>query len=171
MHTLYERECRMWGSAVCWCICALYSWVVRLWICKGSLRQNYGLRECIGVLYICVYDKWREFMHLCVYVSICVCEVVESTERGGNAHSLVWAHVLDTEKYRLRGKDLRREKETDGTRQSWTDGTAVTDIFNERLRTENSCSVTSINENLHESQAKGNGFIHLQFCFLMQWVF
>lgn len=36
------------------------------------------------------------------------------------------------------------------------DGTAVTHIFNERLRTENSCSVTSINENLHESQANGN---------------
>lgn len=50
----------------------------------------------------------------------------------------------------------RRLGEREGNRQSWTNGTAVTDIFNERFRTENSCSVTSINENPHESQANGN---------------
>jgi len=54
--------------------------------------------------------------------------------------------------YRLK----KRLGERQGNRQSWTDGTAVTDIFNERLRTENLCSVTSINENLHESEANGN---------------
>jgi len=42
--------------------------------------------------------------------------------------------------YRLK----KRLGEGQGNRQSWTDGTAVTDIFNERLRTENLCSVTSI---------------------------
>lgn len=73
---------------------------------------------------------------------------------------------MDTKKYRLRGKGRLGERER--SRQSWMDGTAVTDIFNERLRTENLCSVTSAIENLRESQANGNlGFSHLQVCLLI----
>lgn len=46
-----------------------------------------------------------------------------------------------------------REKET---HESWMDGTAVSDIFNERLRTENLCFPSSINENPDESETHDN---------------
>lgn len=60
---------------------------------------------------------------------------------------------MDTEKYTLRGKQFLRQKET---HKNWIDGTAASDIFNKTWRTGNLCFVTSINENLDESETRDN---------------